>query len=144
MPSAWSEGAVAVRVHVHPLPQPAVAVVEEGSPACRLKRLSPCWHHWVLPMPSFLALSVSPPLHPPAGVNERGGYRGVVVAWIQPSKSCPLFSHPCAASSLVNVPRTRPGSGTLLPLAAVKGRAGEEIHGCTGKEKDGRGPEGHH
>lgn len=139
MPLAWHEGAVASPVHVHLLSWPPVAVVEEGSPACRLRRLSPCWHQWVVPVPSFLALSVSLPLHPPARVNERGGYRGVVVAWIQPSKSCPLFSHPCLASSLVNVPRTRPGSGTLLPLAAVKGRAGEEIHGCTGKEKDGRG-----
>lgn len=139
MPLAWSDRAVAVCVHVHPLPWPPVAVGEEGSPACRLRRLSPRWHHWVLPVPLFLALSISLLLHPPARVKERGGHRGAVVAWIQPSKSCPLFSHPSVASSLMNVLRTRPGSGTLLPLVAVKGRAGEEICGCTGKEKDGRG-----
>lgn len=138
MPLAWSDGAVAVRVHVHPLPWPPVAVGEEGSPACRLRKLSPHWHLWVLPVPSFLALSISLLLHPPARGNERGGHRTAVVV-TQPSKSCPLFSHPCVLSSLVNVPVTRPGSGTLLPLAAVKRRAGEETHGCTGKEKDGRG-----
>lgn len=119
---------------MHPVPWPPVAVGEESNAARRLRRLSPCWHHWVFPMPSFLALSISPPPR----VNERRGYRGAVVAWIQPSKSCPLFSHPFVASSLVSVPRNRPGSGTLLPLAAVKGRAGEETHGCAGK-KDGRG-----
>ena len=65
------------------------------------------------------------------------------MAWIQPPKSCRSFRHPCAASSLVNVPRAGPGSGALLPLAAVKERAGAEIRGCAGKgkekEKEGRG-----
>lgn len=54
VPLAWSDGAVAVRVHVHPLPWPPVAVVEEGSPACRLRSLSSRWHRWVFPMPLFL------------------------------------------------------------------------------------------
>lgn len=64
-----------------------------------------------------------------------------MVLRIQPPKSCPSFPHPGAASSPVNVPRAGPGSGTLLPLTAVKGRAGEDTRGCAGKkkEKEGKG-----
>lgn len=141
VPLVWSNGAVATCVHLHPLSQPLVAAVAEDSPTCGPRRLDPRWHRWVIPVHSFLSPSSFPLLHPPARVNERGGYGGVAVTWIQPPKRCPLFSHPCAASSPVNVPRARPGSGALLSLAAVKGRAGEEIRGCAGKEKgkEGRG-----
>lgn len=64
---------------------------------------------------------------------------------IQSPKSCPSFPHPCAASSPANVLWAGPGSCALLPLAAVKGRAGEEIHGYAGKGRGRRaGAEGHH
>lgn len=39
-----SYGAVATHVHVHLLSWPLVAVVVEGSPACRPRRLNPHWH----------------------------------------------------------------------------------------------------
>lgn len=131
VPLVWSHGAVATHVHLRHW-----WLWHQWARGPR--RLDPPWHCWFPPVHSFLAPSSPPPLHLPARVNERGGYRrghGV----IQPPKSCPSFPQPGTASPLVNVPRAGPSSGTLLLLAAVKGRAGEEIHGCARKGKEGRG-----
>lgn len=139
MPLVWSYGAVATCVHLHLLSWSPVAVASEGSSTHGLRRLDPHRHCWVPPVHSFLAPSSSLPLCMSARVNERVGYGGAVVSRIQPPKSCPSFPHPGTVSSPVNVPRARPGLGTLFPLTAVKGRAGEEIHGCAGKGKKSRG-----